>query len=128
MTWGTVIRAATTATPGFPPPTWTAWRARACASPTCTPRPRSARRPSYGLLTGRYCWRSALKEEVLYNYELPLIEPERPTVASLLREHGYHTACIGKWHLGLGWGVREGERFSLLAPFAAMAQPTPAGR
>ena len=87
-------------------------------SAVCTPT-------RYGLLTGRYCWRSALKEEVLYNYELPLIEPERPTVASLLREHGYHTACIGKWHLGLGWGVREGERFSLLDHALPWPSPPP---
>ena len=87
-------------------------------SAVCTPT-------RYGLLTGRYCWRSALKEEVLYNYELPLIEPDRPTVASLLRRHGYQTACIGKWHLGLGWGVKEGERFSLLDHELPWPSPPP---
>ena len=68
-------------------------------SAVCTPT-------RYGILTGQYCWRTALKEHVLFNYELPLIPPERTTVASMLRKHGYHTACIGKWHLGLGWGVK----------------------
>mgnify|MGYP003317111428 CR=1 FL=1 len=62
-------------------------------SAVCTPT-------RYGLMTGRYCWRSNLKEGVLYNYELPLIEPDRATLPSMLREKGYHTGCIGKWHLG----------------------------
>lgn len=57
----------------------------------------------YGLLTGRYAWRTWLKRGVVGGYTPPLIEPDRPTVASLLRQHGYTTAMIGKWHLGLGW-------------------------
>lgn len=64
----------------------------------------------YGLLTGRYGWRSALPRAVLYGYEPPLIEPSRPTIASWLRNVGYHTAAIGKWHLGLQFEVREGTR------------------
>jgi arylsulfatase A-like enzyme len=56
----------------------------------------------YGVLTGRYCWRSSLKRGVLNGYSPLLIEPGRLTVASLLRRQGYATACIGKWHLGLG--------------------------
>jgi arylsulfatase A len=64
-------------------------------SAVCTPT-------RYGVLTGRYCWRSALKNGVLNGYSPALIEPERMTVASLLKQHGYATACIGKWHLGLG--------------------------
>ncbi len=57
----------------------------------------------YGVLTGRYCWRTdALKKGVLWGYSPLLIEPGRMTLASLLRQAGYHTACIGKWHLGLG--------------------------
>lgn len=64
-------------------------------SAVCTPT-------RYGLLTGRYCWRSRLKSGVLEGYDRALIEPGRMTVASLLREHGYHTGCVGKWHLGLG--------------------------
>jgi len=56
----------------------------------------------YGLLTGRYCWRTSLKRGVLNGYSPFLIEPKRLTVASLLKQHGYVTAGIGKWHLGLG--------------------------
>ncbi len=72
-------------------------------SSVCTPS-------RYGLLTGRYCWRTRLKRSVLYGYEPPLIEPGRPTVASLLRRAGYSTACVGKWHIGLGFAAREGKR------------------
>src|SRR5687768_4457868 len=56
----------------------------------------------YGLLTGRYCWRTSLKRQVL-NVSAPLhIEPERMTIASLLKKRGYTTAAVGKWHLGYG--------------------------
>ncbi|MBK9168408.1 MAG: arylsulfatase [Bryobacterales bacterium] len=64
-------------------------------SAVCTPT-------RYGLMTGRYCWRTHLKEGVLWGYSPNLIEPGRMTVASLLKRHGYATAVIGKWHLGLG--------------------------
>ncbi|MCH2059330.1 MAG: arylsulfatase [Verrucomicrobiales bacterium] len=65
-------------------------------SGVCTPT-------RYGVLTGRYAWRSRLKSGVLGGYSPPLIEKGRATVASLLKQKGYRTACIGKWHLGLGW-------------------------
>jgi arylsulfatase A-like enzyme len=65
-------------------------------SAVCTPT-------RYGLLTGRYCWRTRLKYRVLDGFDPPLIEPDQVTVASLLKEHGYATAAIGKWHLGLQW-------------------------
>src|SRR5262249_13404854 len=56
----------------------------------------------YGLLRGRYCGRTKLPRGVLNGYSPALIEPGRLTVASLLKGHGYNTACVGKWHLGLG--------------------------
>ena len=56
----------------------------------------------YGLLTGRYAWRTALKRSVLWGHSPLLIEPDRPTIASLCHARGYATACFGKWHLGLG--------------------------
>jgi len=60
----------------------------------------------YGILTGRYAWRTALQSGVLWGYSSALIEEGRLTVASLLRRHGYRTAAVGKWHLGLGSGDR----------------------
>ena len=64
-------------------------------SSVCTPT-------RYGLLTGRYCWRTRLKKGVLQGYDPLLIEPGRPTVASLLQGQGYATGAVGKWHLGFG--------------------------
>ncbi len=57
----------------------------------------------YGLLTGRYCFRTRLKKSVLTGYSDPLISESRSTLASMYKKIGYQTACIGKWHLGLGW-------------------------
>lgn len=62
----------------------------------------------YGLLTGRYAWRTRLVSGVLVPYDPPLIEGNRLTLPAMLRKHGYHTACIGKWHLGWDW-PREGK-------------------
>ena len=62
----------------------------------------------YALLTGRYCWRSRLKRGVLVPWGETLIEKDRLTVASLLKQHGYATACIGKWHLGWQWPTKDG--------------------
>ena len=64
----------------------------------------------YGVLTGRYCWRTPLGHGVFSSYEPPLIEKDRLTVAGLLKRHGYTTAAIGKWHLGLGYQVKDGEQ------------------
>lgn len=56
----------------------------------------------YGLLTGRYCWRTRLKRRVLGPVDPLLIDTDMVTLPSMLKEQGYATACIGKWHLGLG--------------------------
>lgn len=61
----------------------------------------------YSVLTGRYNWRSELKSGVLMGYNKALIEPDRRTIANVLRDQGYHTACIGKWHLGWDWNNIE---------------------
>lgn len=53
----------------------------------------------YGLLTGRYSWRTRLQHGVTQGYAPCLIDPDRPTVASFLQQQGYHTAILGKWHL-----------------------------
>ena len=71
-------------------------------SAVCTPT-------RYGVLTGRYCWRSRLKKSVLGGYSAPLVEPDRLTIAGMLKSAGYHTACIGKWHLGLSYRNKSGE-------------------
>ncbi len=65
-------------------------------SAVCTPT-------RYGILTGRYAWRTWMKSGVLWSYDKPLIDSSRTTVASLLKKKGYQTAVIGKWHLGLDW-------------------------
>jgi len=70
-------------------------------SSVCTPT-------RYGLLTGRYCWRTRLKSSVLWEWGPPLIEPERLTVAELLQAEGYKTGIVGKWHLGWDWYDAEG--------------------
>jgi arylsulfatase A len=62
----------------------------------------------YGILTGRYCWRSRVPVGVLNGYSQSLIEPDRTTVASLLKRNGYTSAVIGKWHLGLDWVLKKG--------------------
>lgn len=63
----------------------------------------------YGIMTGRYNWRTRLQQGVLGGLSPRLIEPGRMTVASLLKQHGYHTAAIGKWHLGMDWVKRPGK-------------------
>jgi arylsulfatase A-like enzyme len=57
----------------------------------------------YGLLTGRYYWRTSVKDGEVLPGNAPLhIEPTRLTLASLCKSQGYRTAAFGKWHLGIG--------------------------
>src|SRR5690606_9880604 len=70
------------------------------SSSVCTPT-------RYGILTGRYNWRSPLKNGVLSGFSRALIPPDRLTVASMLKEKDYQTAFIGKWHLGWDWAFME---------------------
>ena len=63
----------------------------------------------YGLITGRYPFRSPLKKGVVNIFGAPIIEPGRLTMPEMLRRLGYHTACIGKWHLGWNWPTKDGK-------------------
>ena len=73
--------------------------AHASAS-VCTPS-------RYGLLTGRYAFRSESGNRVVSGFNGPVIEKDRETIASLLKKAGYRTACIGKWHLGVTWQTKD---------------------
>jgi arylsulfatase A len=70
-------------------------------SSVCTPT-------RYGVLTGRYAWRTRLQKAILQNDSPPLITAERLTVPKLLQAHGYQTAGFGKWHLGRDLPVQDG--------------------
>ena len=71
-------------------------------SSVCTPT-------RYALLTGRYGWRTRLQRNVLGPWDRPLIAADRWTVGKLLQQHGYATACIGKWHLGQNYATTDGK-------------------
>lgn len=64
----------------------------------------------YGLLTGRYPWRTELKTQVLWPWDRPLIDKDRLTLPKMLKGYGYKTACIGKWHLGWDWQTADGSK------------------
>lgn len=64
----------------------------------------------YSILTGRYSWRTTLKKGVSFGYTGPMITEGRRTIASMLSDNGYNTACIGKWHLGWNWAKKAGAK------------------
>jgi arylsulfatase A-like enzyme len=75
-------------------------------SSVCTPT-------RYALLTGEYAWRSRLPVGVLRGYGRSLIPADSFTVSTFLRAQGYHTAVVGKWHLGLDWSINPGHEAAL---------------
>jgi arylsulfatase A-like enzyme len=80
-------------------------------SAVCTPT-------RYGLLTGRYAWRTRLKNGVLFPpNDPPLIETNRTTLPQLLQQQGYTTACVGKWHLGIDWARNTNDEVDFDQPF-----------
>jgi arylsulfatase A-like enzyme len=71
----------------------------------------------YGLMTGRYYWRTSIKDGEVLSGNAPLhIEPSRLTLASLCKSHGYRTAAFGKWHLGMGSQSRRTDWSGPLGP------------
>jgi arylsulfatase A len=85
------------------------------SSAVCTPT-------RYGILTGRYNWRSKLKRGVLSGYSKALIEPGRMTVGEMLQKNKYHTAFIGKWHLGWDWHVTAPDNWQS-GPLGSVTEP-----
>ncbi len=77
-------------------------------SSVCTPT-------RYGLLTGRYNWRSRLAKGVLSGTSKHLIPADRPTLGHLMKGAGYHTSMIGKWHLGWDWH-KDGKEIDFTKP------------
>lgn len=73
------------------------------ASSVCSPT-------RYALLTGRYAWRTSLQHGVLNPYAPLHIGLDQLNVAALLKKHQYHTAAVGKWHLGYGNAVSSDAR------------------
>lgn len=73
-------------------------------SSVCTPS-------RYGLITGRYSWRTRLQKSVFFTpHDKPLIKENESTVATLLKGNGYNTAMVGKWHMGIGWQFKPGSK------------------
>ena len=75
-------------------------------SSVCTPT-------RYGVMTGRYSWRTKLQSGVVQGFAPCLISQNRPTVANFLKDNGYHTAIVGKWHLNFRYlDPKSGEEYS----------------
>jgi len=78
-------------------------------SGVCTPT-------RYGVLTGRYCFRTRVSSGVLGGHDVSLIEPGRETVATLLGRAGYRSGCVGKWHLGLDYKKKDPDKLLYVGP------------
>lgn len=75
-------------------------------SSVCTPT-------RYATLTGQYCWRTRLKKGVHWNgWAKTLVDEDRQTIASMLEPFGYHSAAIGKWHIGWNWQSKNDQEIT----------------
>ena len=74
-------------------------------STVCTPS-------RYSLLTGRMEFRTGMKGVFVSPRGSCLIEEGRLTLPQMLKDHGYATACIGKWHVGMTFLDKEGNQVS----------------
>lgn len=90
----------------------------------------------YGLVTGRYFFRVPECNDY-WGYLAPHIEAGRMTIGSLMQQAGYTTACIGKWHLGLTWQMKDATKPQILTPdklgytntdFSALVKDSPSDR
>ena len=79
------------------------------SSAVCTPS-------RYSILTGRYAWRSWLKRGVTVGASAGLLDHGQTTMASMLHDAEYRTACIGKWHMGWEWACKKGQEIPLRDP------------
>lgn len=89
------------------------------AASVCTPT-------RYGVITGRYPSRIG-QYGVLTTYSPPIIPTTRLTVASLMKQNGYDTACFGKWHLGMDWGGKPGSEKTIPVGTRLKQSPNAAG-
>lgn len=97
-------------------------------SSVCTPT-------RYGLMTGRYSWRTTLQKGVVQGFAPNLIAEGRPTVASFLQSQGYHTGIVGKWHLNFQYAdadsgeiLKRGGKKGRLAPVGSKIPDGPVAR
>jgi len=88
-------------------------------SSVCTPT-------RYGLITGRYAWRTRLQRGVLTGGE-SIVVKDRLTIADMLKKKGYHTAMFGKWHLGMLFDGNKNKTKEVAVGSKVTAGPIDAG-